>query len=87
MAFRYDYFEKKREAVLRCVHEHQPVTLLQLTQYLAPTYSFQAIKNELKALIAESLVHRQRARKYEASRLAGGTGFYYSIPKQQEVQQ
>jgi predicted ArsR family transcriptional regulator len=84
MKVRYDYYEKLRQAVLSSIEEHQPVTLVQLTQHLASTHSFQMIKNELKRLTADDLVYRQRASKYEDPKLAGGTGFYCSIPKPKE---
>jgi hypothetical protein len=83
IAVRYDYYEKLRESVLREICEHQPVSLLQLTQFIAPTYSFQQIKNELKRLVTEQLISRRRASKYEDSRLVA-SGFYYSLPNEEK---
>jgi hypothetical protein len=87
MAVRYYYNEQKREAIYRTISEHQPVSTLRLADLLAPTYTFDAIKRELLRLFREGLVTKQRASKYEDPRLAGGTGFYYSISKPEEVQQ
>jgi hypothetical protein len=76
---KYNYYSKLRDAVLLGVIQHQPVTLLQLTKHLAPTYSFQTIKNELKRLIAESTVKRKRISQGESTTVKG---FHYFIEEE-----
>jgi hypothetical protein len=57
---RYNYFPDLRVAIVDEIRDHEPVSLLQLTEILVGRYKFDVVKREVLRLLSEKLVTRKR---------------------------
>jgi predicted transcriptional regulator len=57
---RYNYLPDLRVAIVDEIRDHEPVSLLQLTEILVGRYKFDVIKREVLRLVSERLVTRKQ---------------------------